>query len=158
VSVDPITVTYNGGYNPEAWEVHWHISPLAPPPPGQMTLRHLAPAGGTFDAQFPVYPRFEFVKVQPQPEPPRPLDFLPPDSDFDHFVATNSAWSHSGPPSLLDTACDGNFRPGVANGTDEVPMEAVSFNYGKIVLKYATSGTPTPARAGSWGRIKTLYR
>jgi hypothetical protein len=153
VSVNPITVTYDGGTNPESWNVRWVISPVPPIPSGQMTATHLTYLGGTFDAQLPVNPRFEFVKVQPQPEPPLVFD-----GNLENFVVTAGPWSHSGPDGITHHPCNSDFFPAVQNGTDNLPTEAVSLNYARMVFKYAKQDWSTPSRGPSWGRLKLLYR
>lgn len=60
VSVNPITVTYSGGF-PETWNVK--VCTLPPPAPGSGTLRKTHPNGGTFDSVFPVQPRFTFTRI-----------------------------------------------------------------------------------------------
>jgi hypothetical protein len=62
VSSSPITVTYNGGQNPEQWDVEVDLSPL-PQPQGQMTIHRTHANGGTFDTQLPVLPRFTFNRL-----------------------------------------------------------------------------------------------
>jgi hypothetical protein len=62
-SLDPITVTFNGGQNPETWDVKVVLSETAPPP-GQMEITKEDANGGTFTADFPVQPRFTFTKVE----------------------------------------------------------------------------------------------
>lgn len=68
VSVNPITVTYNGGMTPEQWDVRVCLSSAAPQPTGQLELR-AGPCnfleGGTFQSQLPVLPRFTFTRIGP---------------------------------------------------------------------------------------------
>ena len=77
VSVAPITVTYNGGQNPELWDIEVELSQL-PQPQGQMTINRTHANGGTFDTNLPVMPRFTFTHLTQV----RVLDFgveaLPP--------------------------------------------------------------------------------
>ena len=62
VSANPITVTYNGGLDPELWEVE-----IAPSPSlasgGTMTIRQEHAEGGTFDASILLQPHFSFRRV-----------------------------------------------------------------------------------------------
>ncbi len=60
VSVDPITVTYNGGQNPESWDVEVYLSTTLPQPVGTMTITKTHDDGGTFESTFGVIPRFVF--------------------------------------------------------------------------------------------------
>jgi hypothetical protein len=62
VGVNPITVTYNGGLNPEEWNVAVCLSP-SPQPVGSMTITKTHPDGGTFDSTLPVVPLFTFTRV-----------------------------------------------------------------------------------------------
>jgi hypothetical protein len=77
VSSAPITVTFNGGQNPEQWDVEVDLGP-GPQPTGQMTIHRTHANGGTFDTQLPVLPRFTFTRLAEV----RVLDFnlagLPP--------------------------------------------------------------------------------
>jgi hypothetical protein len=61
VSIQPITVTYNGGQDPELWDIEVDLSQV-PAPPGQMTINRTHPNGGTFDTDLPVLPRFTFTR------------------------------------------------------------------------------------------------
>ncbi len=154
-SVSPITVTYNGGQNPELWDVRLMLSTVPPPGPGGATVRHTTTQGGTFSAQFPVAPRFEFVKVQPQPDPPRPLD-LGQQSFFDVYVVLDLPWSHTGPGTLAPTTCAGNFRPTVQDGTTLV-TGTMAGPQTTLVVQWPLGG-PTEVRAATWGMLKVLYR
>jgi hypothetical protein len=59
-SVDPITVTYNGGQNPELWDLDVELS-QNPQPQGQMVINRTHANGGTFSTNLPVLPRFTFT-------------------------------------------------------------------------------------------------
>jgi hypothetical protein len=63
ISVQPITVTYNGGQNPELWQVRLCLSGVAPQPQGTMTLRRTCAQGGTLDTSLPVVPRVRFTRI-----------------------------------------------------------------------------------------------
>lgn len=64
VSVNPITVTYNGGQNPELWDVRVGLSSAVPQQAGTMTVQlgQCPPLGGTFSSSLPVQPRFTFSR------------------------------------------------------------------------------------------------
>ncbi|MBK8266936.1 MAG: hypothetical protein IPK83_00965 [Planctomycetes bacterium] len=62
VSCQPITVTYNGGQNPEQWNIAVGLSPT-PAPNGTLTGTMLTPTGGTFDSVLFVQPVFTFNRV-----------------------------------------------------------------------------------------------
>ncbi len=104
VSSSPITVTYNGGLNPELWDVEVDLSPAGSPPLGTMTIFRQNANGGTFDTNLPVVPRFTFTHKANV----RVLDFglkgLPPVD----FGATNTPWINWTPPV---TSCTSNWCP-----------------------------------------------
>lgn len=60
VSVNPITVTYNGGGSPELWDLKVVFPPV---PGGNLTATKASPAGGTFTATIFVQPLFVFERV-----------------------------------------------------------------------------------------------
>jgi hypothetical protein len=61
-SINPITVTYYGGSNPELWDVKACLSSTQPQSVGSMIIRQECPAGGTFNATLPVTPKFIFIR------------------------------------------------------------------------------------------------
>lgn len=61
-SVEPITVTYNGGLNPEAWDVHVCLSDF-PQGEGQMTIQQCLLDGGVASWSFPLQRKFVFTRV-----------------------------------------------------------------------------------------------
>jgi hypothetical protein len=58
----PITVTYNGGQNPESWNVDVALSP-SPQPVGSMTIRPSTKNFGDFDLSVSVLLRLTFTRV-----------------------------------------------------------------------------------------------
>jgi hypothetical protein len=62
VSVEPITVTYDGGMHPELWDVEVDLSAISPPP-GMLNATKTHCNGGTYTAEVYVQPRFTFTKV-----------------------------------------------------------------------------------------------
>lgn len=61
-SMEPIRVTYNGGQNPEDWQVMVGLSSSGPSQ-GDMTITQNDANGGTFDAQIQVVPLFTFIRL-----------------------------------------------------------------------------------------------
>ncbi len=61
-SASPITVTFNGGQNPEPWDLEVELSGVTPPL-GTMTVTKTHLNGGTFDADFFVQPLFTFTQL-----------------------------------------------------------------------------------------------
>ena len=108
VSGYPITVTY-GGASPEQWEVRMKLS-SAPSGLGTMTIHHLTPSGGTFDAQLPMRPLFEFTRLSDSAV--RSLDAGDPQfgSFFDVFATADVQWRHvSDPSEVAQPSCTSNF-------------------------------------------------
>lgn len=128
MSVNPITVTFNGGQNPQQWNVAVCLSDT-PQAPGSMTIRRSCPQGGTFDSNLPVRPKFFFTRTTPPAM--RILDAGA--SGQIQFGSANGHWVEVANPSLgitrvqngaiVDRNCDGtpdaplpgssNFTPGV---------------------------------------------
>lgn len=65
-SINPITVTYYGGSNPELWDVKACLSSTQPQNVGSMIIRRGCDAGGTFSATLPVTPKFTFIRQSDQ--------------------------------------------------------------------------------------------
>lgn len=61
-SVDPITVTYNGGMSSEDWDVAVDLS-AAPASTGSLNVIKEHCNGGTYTSDLNVYPKFTFTKV-----------------------------------------------------------------------------------------------
>jgi len=75
-SVDPITVTHNGGQNPELWKVTVDLSPGGLPPstpPRTLTAIKSHCNGGMYTSVLYVQPRFTFTKIS-NPSEVRVLD------------------------------------------------------------------------------------
>ena len=74
-NADPVTVTYNGGQDPETWDVVVDLSPEGQPVAPQSTLtatkKHCN--GGTYTSTLFVQPRFTFTKIG-EPETVAVLD------------------------------------------------------------------------------------
>jgi len=105
-STVPITVTFNGGQDPEEWDVQVDLS-TEPQSTGSMTIRHGCTAGGDFDSSLPVLPRLTFSKVA-DPIFSLELDFGL--NGIDGFVVEdiNAGWNHTGSGPAGST----NFFPG----------------------------------------------
>mgnify|MGYP001614844870 CR=1 FL=1 len=154
VSVNPIVVTYSDLHT-EQWDMRMTLSPIPPAAPGSMRIVQQTPQGGTFDSQLPVRPVFTFTRTSPPDT--KVLDpWGPAGSFFDVWVDVAVPWSYTGPPSLLDTSCDSNFRPTVQGGTLLVAC-ALHGPYTTLLHHWPLSGATT-ARSSSWGALKTLYR
>ncbi|MBI5709484.1 MAG: hypothetical protein HZC42_04155 [Candidatus Eisenbacteria bacterium] len=154
VSVNPIVVTYTDLHT-EPWNVRVSLSPVPPATPGTIRIVLQTPQGGTFDSQLPVRPVFTFTRTSP-PETKVLDPWGPVSSFFDVWVDVAVPWSYAGPPSLLDTSCDSNFRPTVQGGTLLVDR-TLHGPYTTLLQHWPLSGA-TATRNSSWGALKTLYR
>ncbi|MHC4063200.1 MAG: hypothetical protein ACYSUI_01680 [Planctomycetota bacterium] len=65
VSLAPITVTFNGGLDPELWDVDVCLSSTVPQPEGTMTIIKTSSDGGTFTSLMPIRPQFTFTRQGP---------------------------------------------------------------------------------------------
>jgi hypothetical protein len=103
-STDPITVTYNGGLNPELWDMYVCLSTSQPQITGNMLVRKTHSNGGTFDSDLPVIPKFVFVRQSDAQE--RTLDGG--DSPFwtDTIEALDVPWEYVAPDPV---SCRSNF-------------------------------------------------
>jgi len=63
VSAAPVTVTYNGGLNPERWEMRVTVSPSVSPISGSLTATRTHANGGVFDATFFIQPQLTFTRL-----------------------------------------------------------------------------------------------
>jgi hypothetical protein len=61
-SSQPITVTYNGGADPELWKLDVTLSPSSQQPPGSITSTRTHLNGGTFDADILIFPLLAFTR------------------------------------------------------------------------------------------------
>jgi hypothetical protein len=61
-SVNPITVTYNGGNTPEQWNMALELAPGSQPQ-GQMNITKTSSMGGTFSASLPIDLRLVFTRI-----------------------------------------------------------------------------------------------
>lgn len=108
-STQPITVTYNGGQNPELWDVRLCLSEAFAQTPGSITVTRTSQDGGTFDSTLPVIPKIIFSQQQfpfSQQVIDNPLLGVT-------FSSTGSKWALAIP--------DGSLNPG-ALGIQQVPV------------------------------------
>jgi len=130
-STAPITVTYDGGQNPEDWQVDICLSSLMPPPSGFMIITRECDLGGSFSVHFDYAPYF--LKATFTPVPGGPPVVMDPYRNYPGHVIQNGRWATFVPPPfsvyistgpIVDTDCDGspdtpilpssgNFYPGI---------------------------------------------
>ncbi len=122
VSVEPIIVTYNGGQDPEEWDVHIELSP-GPQQPGPLTATKTHENGGTFDSTLFVQPLFTFTRIDGGAGPfeiDTRLVGIPPNV----LLFSDGTWVHDVNPGLGIFVQPGAiFIPGVH---EQVPGEPTS--------------------------------
>ncbi|KAA3608752.1 MAG: hypothetical protein DWQ01_11630 [Planctomycetota bacterium] len=101
VSCKPITVTSNGGLNPEDWIVSVSLSNEVPQTPGQITILLNHQDGGTFDSILPVVPSLTFTRVSGGA-----TIYLDPGPPID-LSGSGSAWTLPFGPGGFDPAAFG---------------------------------------------------
>lgn len=67
VATQLIEVTYNGGQNPELWELGVDLN-IADQQPGTMGITRTSRAGGTADAQIPILAKLSFIRMSDSAE------------------------------------------------------------------------------------------
>jgi hypothetical protein len=147
VSTSPITVTYNGGLNPEQWDVEITLSSSLAST-GTMTIRQEHTNGGTFDAEVLLEPHFTFTRVSDSTV--RTLDGA--GSYEDLIVATDVPWVYAD-PGLDCPACVTNFIPG-DDGTGPQPFVFTgTISSQAVECGCAPGAIPT---LSEWGLIAAL--
>lgn len=152
VSVQPITVTYNGGGNPEQWIIRQHVSQSIPSEGTITVSRNFPPPqGGNFFGLIVIFPLFEFTKVS-DPSEQRILDTGP---TVDGFIISPGVtrWVDGTPPP---SSCTSNFcmNPGmVTTWTGSLG----TYRWSTVCPGTPVSGPETWA-ATTWGRVKSTYR
>lgn len=146
-STEPITVTYNGGLNPELWDLEVKLSDTLPQPQGTMTIRHTHPLGGAFDSSLPVLPRITFTRQSDNAI--RELDFGGLGMAPVDFETLNAPWQHVVPP---EGSCTSNFCVNPHQQTVGSANLAAHGVYSNCPEE------PTPTIDSSWGRMKSVYR
>ena len=152
-SIAPITITYNGGMDPEEWDVYIDLSET-PSPAGQLAATKTHDNGGTFTADFYVQPVFTFIKVSDQTTHILDTAWMMPPL---HFTGASS-WVHSVDPSLYILAPgDGSFVPGVVetvpgNPSSQQKQEMVAIEDSGAARHTVIPATPSPVIPGDINR------
>ncbi len=129
VSIAPVTVTYNGGQDPESWDVRICLSSSVPQDQGSMTITKGCDDGGTFTADLPVLPKFTYTKVD-NPQDQRVFDFGNEGYPSLPFQTSDGYWLYSDPgfgiitsPGALvvDHDCDGSADVSVGASSNFFP-------------------------------------
>jgi hypothetical protein len=146
VSSTPITVTYNGGLNPELWNVTITPSPLNINP-GTMTVRFEIPSGGTFDSEILVKPHFAFERVSDGE-----IRVFDGAGTYDDLISvSNVPWVY-GDPSLTCSPCASNFIPGHDG------LNKVEYTYSGVMSQHTVRSAclaPIPTLS-QWGQLAAL--
>ena len=178
VSTEPITVTYNGGQDPESWDVQMCLSSYYEQPPGWMNIFYeCLNSGGHFEAFLPVIPRLVFTNIA---DPSRQIVWDPGLEDVPTYVIVGD-WSfadhgfgiiNSPGGVLVDHDCDpatpeitvdagSNFYSGVnclpCNCIDppsQYQMEETILNYSCVTQAvFPAIGAEAIPTLSEWGLI-----
>ena len=145
VSCDPITVTRNGGQEPELWGLSIGLpghGPTHTPAGGTLTVTKTHTNGGTFNVQ----PIFTFTRIDPPDQPATHTysfyyDGIPA---FD-LNSTGDDWSNQNPDGIPPNAS--NFYPGATPGGTSVAPQTIALVDGPLLLDPRT-GDPVAAGPG----------
>ncbi|MSO42240.1 MAG: hypothetical protein EXQ70_10180 [Solirubrobacterales bacterium] len=109
VSVEPITVTYNGGQQAEQWQIKVDLPGAQPQ--GQMNIDQQNATGGTFSSQLPVQPRLTFTRIRDGQQRTITGPVLP-------YNSSGSPWRAGGcvPPAFRIPGLTDSFCPGLTPG------------------------------------------
>ena len=144
VSIDPITVTFNGGVDMATYDVQVCLSSMTPQPLGWMTIRHLCPNGGTFDSFTPVIPRLIFTWMGGYMGDPNPIMDPAPQLDF---LAYSGCWSHTAPFEYGIFTTTGGYADHDCDGTADKYFPAsttIPYEFYIGVCWLPCDGTGTP--------------
>jgi len=108
-TLDPITVTYNQGQNPELWRVFVSLAPNEEQLLGSMTIKETNPQGGTYNVMLPVKMVITFTRESDGTERALPKSVL--------FGSFSVPWSHNAGRVLLT---DHEFCPICIEGESRV--------------------------------------
>ena len=139
-STSPITVTYDGGQNPEDWQVDICLSSIGWPPPGTMTINRDCDSGGSFYASFfEVRLKATFTRISP---PGGPIVYDPYRA-APHFVRSGRWSTYVPPPFSVYTVVDWVEVDTDCNGSPEysIPPDTSNF-YPGITLEPCPPGPP----------------
>jgi hypothetical protein len=125
----PITVTFNGGQNPELWDIRLNPSDLVPSPPGQLNATKDHCNGGNYDSVLPVQPKFTFTNVL---NPPNEIIFdtgnVPGFPPFD-IITPPSPWvtEFVGPLVPTNPICS-DFHAGIQDSNPTIDCDCNTNN------------------------------
>ena len=102
VSIDPITVTYNGGLDPELWDAAVCLSSVESQSPGTMTIIKECESGGSFTIDMPIVAKWIFTR-QSDGETII-LDWADTGWPTLDFVVENGFWRYTDPGYSITTS------------------------------------------------------
>ncbi len=108
-SVSPITVTFNGGQNPEQWAIDVAVGGTAPSG-GGMTITRADANGGTYDALMQICPIFTFTQLAP-PNDQFVLDHCNGGGSLLNLTTTGATWQYLAVQPLISPLSGPNFFP-----------------------------------------------
>ena len=104
VAVNPITVTHNGGQNPELWDARVSLQPNQEQR-GRMTIMQTSADGGTYETLQPARLMITFIRRSDNATRDLPFGVL--------LAASDAPWSYNADRILIT---DGHFCPSCSAG------------------------------------------
>jgi len=134
VSTSPITATFNGGMDPQLWDVEVQL--FGSQTPGTMTITRTGPSSGTFDSILPVAPVFTFTQLS---FPFNILQIQPPEFNT-VLTSTNTPWSLQTPSPIGGTYIPIDTSALLLAGVSSIsmwmiPVVVVGIGIGIFVIK-----------------------
>lgn len=127
-SVQPLTVTFNGGQTPSFWHVGVFLSTAVPQPSSSLRITHDSKVGGTFTSILMVQPLFVFTKDGGGAEPII-FDTGAAGMDPVTLVSGPTPWTHREPEGVeIFNPTRTNFVPG-SDGTGLIPTEHIQSGF-----------------------------
>ncbi len=158
VSIEPITVTHNGGQDPELWDLSIELpgpGPTPAPAVGTLTPTKTHANGGTFDSTLNVEPVYIFTRVS-GPLAISMLSYywenIPP---FD-LNSMGDDWSNQNPDGIPPNAS--NFYPGGTPGNQAIPAQTITLNGGPLQLDLVLAPEPATLSLLAVGGLLVLRR
>ncbi len=153
VSSTPIVVTYNGGQNPENWDVQMCLSSTVSQGTGSMTINKDCDSGGSFSAVLPVIPKFIFTRVDP-PHNQIVWDYgWGPDTTT--YTVTDGHWLYDSHGYNVITTSGGVSVDHDCDGASDVTVGASSNFYPGL---QATPCNSCPGLTPAYSMVKTLWQ
>ena len=155
-SIDPITITYNQGANPEIWGAVWGSSDEGSGETLISIFTFLSESLLYRFNQVPSRPRLTFTRLADSAQRAIDAGDVQWDSFFDVFTAADVPWRETGDLSeVAQPTCTGNF----VGSYDGDPIVTIfTGQHGKLVMRPAPPSQPVAVRPVTWGEVKSRYR